>query len=232
LATWKTQVAFFVSSSWEFLSAKGTDMRSNLLSKLFVASLFVVTALFAAVLPAEAAPRIEAPSTAPNVVPAFDTFVKSVTDGSNGVRGVYVPGLFALSVRQQPAGNAGYVSTAANTVTQFGMAANYGVTGLLAHNYLAGRSFSALVAGQVVSVVYGDGSVKKYAVSGIYQFQALDPTNPSSDFVNLNTGARLTASNLFGQMYGGAGHLTFQTCIARDGNSSWGRLFIIATPIN
>jgi len=203
-------------------------MRSNLLSKLFVASLFVVTALFAAVLPAEAA----APSNTPSAIPAFDTFVKSVTDGSNGVRGVYVSGLFALSVRQQPAGNAGYVSTAANTVTQFGMAANYGVTGLLAHNYLAGRSFSALVAGQEISVVYGDGSVKKYAVSGIYQFQALDPTNPSSDFVNLNTGARLTASNLFGQMYGGAGHLTFQTCIARDGNNSWGRLFIIATPIN
>jgi hypothetical protein len=197
-------------------------MRSNLLTKLLLASLIVVS-LFIAVVPAEAAG---------NNLPSFETFVKSVADGSNGVRGVYVPGLMAYAVVQQPASNPGYVSTRANTVTQFGMAASSGVTGLLAHNYLAGRSFAGLTGGQEVWIVYGDGSVKKYAVSAVYQYQALDPTNPSSNFVDLNSGAQVSANNLYGQMYMGANHVTFQTCILRNGNSSWGRLFVIATPIN
>jgi hypothetical protein len=138
----------------------------------------------------------------------------------------------AYAVVQQPAGNAGYVSTRANVVTQFGMAASYGVTGLLAHNYLAGRSFAGMAGGQQVYVVYGDGTVKKYAVSAVYQYQALDPSNPSSNFVDLNSGAQISASNLFGQLYTGGDQVVFQTCIQRNGNASWGRLFVVATPIN
>ncbi len=31
--------------------------------------------------------------------------------------------------------------------------------------------------------------------------------------------------------YTGAGHVTFQTCIIKDGNPSWGRFFVTAIPI-
>jgi hypothetical protein len=32
--------------------------------------------------------------------------------------------------------------------------------------------------------------------------------------------------------YNGAAHVTFQTCILQDGNSSWGRLFVTAIPVS
>jgi len=35
---------------------------------------------------------------------------------------------------------------------------------------------------------------------------------------------------MFDRAYEGGRHVTFQTCIAAEGNSSWGRLFIIAAP--
>ena len=71
--------------------------------------------------------------------PRFSTFVETIQNGKAGVlEGVYVPNVFALPVTQQPVGNPGFVSQAADTVTQFGMAAEVGNVGLLAHNNLAG----------------------------------------------------------------------------------------------
>jgi hypothetical protein len=35
---------------------------------------------------------------------------------------------------------------------------------------------------------------------------------------------------MFKRVYFGDRHLTFQTCIAKDGEASWGRLFVIAVP--
>ena len=32
--------------------------------------------------------------------------------------------------------------------------------------------------------------------------------------------------------YDGDAHVTFQTCILQDGNSSWGRLFVTAIPVS
>jgi hypothetical protein len=40
----------------------------------------------------------------------------------------------------------------------------------------------------------------------------------------------LSAQQMFERAYAGVRHLTFQTCIAARGNSSWGRLFVVATP--
>jgi hypothetical protein len=37
------------------------------------------------------------------------------------------------------------------------MPSKYGVTGLLAHNYLSGRHFFGLEIGDIVQLVYGDG---------------------------------------------------------------------------
>jgi len=158
-------------------------------------------------------------------------FVKEVNTGSSAIAGVYVRGTLALQVIQQPSGNAGWVSESDNAITQFGMASNFNTTGLLAHNTHAGAEFFDLKVGQTVVVVKGNGEISKYRVDAIQEYQALQPTNPYSNFVDLDTNQTLTATDLFYKVYTGSHHITFQTCIEKDGEYSWGRLFVIATPI-
>jgi hypothetical protein len=161
----------------------------------------------------------------------FASFVSSVHNGQAGVlRGVYVPWAFALPVVQQPANNSGYVAPLAEVVTDFRDVKNVGNIGLLAHNFLAGKYFFLLQNGQEVRTVNGDGSVEYFHVTKILSYQALNPQSVSSDFIDLETGERLSAGALFQKVYQGARHLTFQTCIERNGNASWGRLFVIAEP--
>lgn len=171
------------------------------------------------------------PALAGSDFPSVDEFAASVTDGAaHTVRGVYAANVLAFPVVQQPEDNAGYVSPQGGVVTQFSLAAIYGVTGLLAHNYAAGDLFDDLALGQLVYVVYGDGSVKAYLVDEILRFQALQPYSTTSDFVDLGTGQTLTAGEVFARVYMGGDQVTFQTCIAQGGNGSWGRLFVIAMP--
>lgn len=160
---------------------------------------------------------------------SIETFAASLkkTDSSQLV-GVFVKNVMAVKVVQQS--SATYVSTSSGTVTQFGMASGYGSIGLLAHNYLSGASFSKLGSGTEIILVYGDGSTKKYTVTSVKKYQALSPTDPYSNFVNLNSpDATLTSSDVFNETYGSGG-LVLQTCISKNGNSSWGRLFVIASP--
>lgn len=145
--------------------------------------------------------------------------------------GVYVKGEFTLPVIQQPGSNLGFVSTVQDTLTQFGLAAQYGNIGLLAHNYLAGTEFFDLSVGEKVYVFYGTRRIETYVVTEILKYQALDPYSPYSEFKDLATGATLTANDLFHKVYMGERHITFQTCIEQNGNSSWGRLFVIAEPL-
>jgi hypothetical protein len=165
--------------------------------------------------------------------PPFDRFVSAVKNGKKGqVVGVFVENVLALRVVQQPRNNPAYVSTLNGVATQFLMAFQVaGNIGLLAHNFLAGALFFKLRTGDVVQIVYGDGSVEEYEVSSIYRFQALSPKSPTSDFVDLETGDRITANTLFYRMYSGDRHLTLQTCIQEGIEDSWGRLFIVATPL-
>lgn len=162
---------------------------------------------------------------------SFSEFYRSVQNGdANTLRGVYVTGTLALPVVQQPYGNAGYVSTQTDVTTQFRMAAAYGNVGLLAHNYLAGQYFSDLKVGQEVRLIYGDGHMEYFVISAVLKYQALQPNNPYSSFRNLNGNETVTANEMFRRVYLGDRHVTFQTCIQANGNSSWGRLFIIAVP--
>jgi hypothetical protein len=158
-------------------------------------------------------------------------FIKEVNTGSSAITGIYVPNVLEMKVLQQPSGNAGWVSESDNTITQFGMASSYNTTGLLAHNTHAGAEFFDLKIGQTVVVVKGNGEISKYRVDAIHEYQALQPTNPYSNFVDLETNESLTATDLFYKVYTGSHHLTFQTCIEKDGEYSWGRLFVIATPL-
>ena len=160
---------------------------------------------------------------------SLETFAASLKKSdSSQLVGVFVKNVLAVKVVQQS--SATYVSTSSGTVTQFGMASQFGSIGLLAHNYLSGASFSKLGSGTEIVLVYGDGSTKKYQVSAVKKYQALSPTDPYSNFVNLdNPDVTLSSTDVFNETYG-SGALVLQTCISKNGNSSWGRIFIIASP--
>ncbi len=58
------------------------------------------------------------------------------------------------------------------------------------------------------------------------------PDSPYSDFIDLENSQKLTSTQLFNFVYTGEHHVTFQTCIAKGSNLTWGRLFVIATPLD
>lgn len=163
----------------------------------------------------------------------FLDFVETVQDGKGKmVRGVYVEGILAFPVIQQPEKDPTYVSTEWNVVTQFRSAARNGVTGLLAHNYLSGADFYQLSAGQEIWVVYGDGTYRRYRIEDVSQYQKLAPSSLQSDLIELETGKRLTTSEVFNRHYNGDHKLTLQTCLENEGLSNWGLTFWTATPLD
>lgn len=197
-------------------------LKNRIFAALFLAAVFCALALPA---PAHA-------DTLPAALPSLPEFIESVKDGSfSTVRGVYVQGVMAYAVTQQPSGSPGYVSTAADKLTQFKMASSMGNIGLLAHNYLAGASFFSVNPGDTIILVYGDGRTQGFLVENVLRYQALTPLSPYSNFIDLDTQEFLTAEQLFYKVYGGGFHLTLQTCIEYEGDLSWGRLFVIALPI-
>lgn len=164
--------------------------------------------------------------------PAFADFSKAVQNGdAKALRGVYVDDVLALPIVQQPSGSPAFVSNNDGEITQFGMASQYGNVGLLAHNHLSGKTFSELLIGQQVRLVYGDGKIETFVITEILRYQALQPTSPYSSFRNLDKAEEtMTAEQMFKRVYLGDRHVTFQTCIAAYGNQSWGRMFVIAVP--
>ena len=169
------------------------------------------------------------PSASPNLA----AFARSVFTGQpEQVTGIYVKEVMAYPVVQQPASDAGFVSDQPNTITQFRMATQYHTIGLLAHDYLAGATFSRLLPGSELFLVYGDGRLRNYRVYEIQQFQALSPTSPYSSFIDLSDQTKLSADQLFYRIYGlGNDTLVLQTCISTPSVPSWGRIFILLRPV-
>jgi hypothetical protein len=166
-------------------------------------------------------------------LPSLNEFTQQVVDGqSNLVRGLYVSQVMALRVVPQPQGDTGFISAEDGTATLFQTASYYGVTGLLAHNFLSGKEFFRLSTGQELDVIYGDGQVKHYQVSQIDDFQRLSINDLRSNFMELSSGLEKTADQVFADFYQGSPHLTLQTCIEKDGEWSWGVRFIKADPMN
>lgn len=196
-------------------------------SRLLISIIFtlvLIASLAIAIHPAQAA------GTA-RPIPAFKSFIDSIKDGqANTVRGVYAPDLFALKVVQQPASDPSFVSPWQGMVTEFKAAHDAGNIGLLAHNYMAGQDFPALKPGQEVRVIFGDGKIEYFKVTRMFRYQALQPKSTVSDFLDLDSGEKLAWTKVFKNVYQGAHHLTFQTCIYKDGEQAWGRLFVIAEP--
>ena len=148
------------------------------------------------------------------------------------ITGVFVCDVLALQVAQQPLDSLVFVSEEFDTATQSRLAANYGTIGLLAHNHLSGSKFFDLAGGQEVDIVYGDGAVRRFMISEIRHFQALEPDSPYSDFGDLDNGeVLLSSTQVFNQFFASGNQVVFQTCITANGNRSWGRLFVTAMPI-
>jgi hypothetical protein len=163
-------------------------------------------------------------------------FIKMVTTSknSNQVVGVYQQNVLTAPVVQQPSNLPGFVSTDADKVTQFRMANQFGVTALLAHNYLVGKNFSKITPGSLLTVVYGDGKTALFLVEEVREYQALSPNSPYSNFKYLadKSNKTISANDLFYDIYTQKGRLVLQTCIEKDGELSWGRLFIIASYVD
>ena len=199
----------------------------------FDRTFFVITLLLMSILIHVPSGRVQAMTDDFNdeSLPGMDAFVGQVRNGQSGeLRGIYIPGILAAPIVQQPRGMEEFVSPWQNIVTQFGLASNYGSTGLLAHNYLAGKSFHFLQPGQEIQLVYGDGRVATFIVSEILHYQALEPDSTSSSFINLDTGESQSYASLFSRIYHRPGQVVFQTCISAGEDIAWGRLFVIAEP--
>lgn len=162
----------------------------------------------------------------------LQAFVEEVYTGQpNVLTGVFVDGDFAMDIVQQPSNQPGYISPEEEKITEFRLAKEYGTIGLMAHNYLAGKAFFQLEAGQAIYLVYGDGEVEAFTIAEVKRYKALSPNSPYSEFVDLeNKNVQVSAEDLFYQVYGQDGTLIMQTCIENEGISTWGRLFIIAIP--
>lgn len=167
------------------------------------------------------------------VLLTLNEFIGQVSNGDRGVlSGIYIPGILAAQVVQQPKGRADFVSPWQNTVTQFSLASRFGSTGLLAHNYLAGEAFDLLRKGQDIQLIHGDGTISNFTVTEILRYQALDSDSTTSRFLDPNTNTSITSTELFTRVYIRSGKVILQTCIQADGDPSWGRLFVIAAPSN
>ena len=165
-------------------------------------------------------------------IPSIEEFTEQVMNGNpDELRGLYIPGVLANEVVSQPEGSPAFVSPWQDVVTLFDMAEETGTHGLLAHNYLAGESFFDLAKGQSIHLIYGDGRVEIFVIRQFLRYQALSPNSVTSNFIDLETKERLSASELFLRIFNRPGDVVLQTCIEAEGDSSWGRFFVIAVPV-
>lgn len=165
----------------------------------------------------------------------FYQFIKNVTEKQSGnqIVGMIAPKQFTLPIVQQPAGRPDFVSSEPEFVTEFSLTKQFGSTGLLAHNHLAGSNFSSLDVNDLIVLVTANKEYKFFKIEKISSYQALSPKSPYSNFVDLNNPSTvLSAVDLFMEVYTEEESLVIQTCIAKGNEPSWGRLFIQAFPVS
>ena len=147
-----------------------------------------------------------------------------------GVIAVYFGSNRFLRVIEQPAGRPEFVSSISNTATRFQLADKHGNIGLIAHNYLGGRLFHEVSLRDEIHVMDGFRHTRIYKVKEVLQYQAINPRDTRSDFIDLKTNQLCTASDVFKRVYHGKHHVILQTCIKKGSNEEWGRKFILAYP--
>jgi len=128
--------------------------------------------------------------------------------------------LFTARVVQQPEDDNNFVSDKNKTVTGFSFASAHETIGLMAHNNLTGRYFDNMEIGDTAYVEYRDKIWEKFIINEIERFEAVNPDDPYSDFISVETGEKINALDLAMREYGQGG-ITFQTCYGQNG-----RLFV------
>ena len=153
---------------------------------------------------------------------------------SRDLYAVYLPGQkpeSCLPVVQQPSYNTKYISGQPDVLTQFGQINPETGYWLLAHNTLAGVYISAMSEGDEYMLVDALGRVGKYRVAEIEAFQADPPDSTTPDLIPVDRetlepiGDTLSSNTVFDDVSAHGSEL--QTCIGKDGEPSWGRLFVI-----
>ncbi len=109
----------------------------------------------------------------------------------------------SFEIVDQPSGKAAYVSEKSDVLTNFQLPLKYGNYGFIAHNYLAGKEFSELRIGDILTAEDKQGTTRKYRITRIEKFQARDPKSPRSKFVDLSSNKTLTADEVFKRVYAG-----------------------------
>jgi hypothetical protein len=108
----------------------------------------------------------------------------------------------------------------------------HGVTGLLAHNFLAGRAFYGLQIGTPIWIARSKDKVQMYKVASVELFQRITLPGEADRYIQLVNHREWTTSELFAHFYADRGRLVLQTCLARFGRLNWGLYFVVAEPIN
>lgn len=99
----------------------------------------------------------------------------------------------------------------------------------LAHNDLDGQFFSELAPGQFIR--FNDGKEWiDYEVTEVIEAQALEPYSLTTPLMVY--GKWRSPEWVHRNIYTGKDRLVLQTCIYKDGNWAWGRLFIVAERLN
>jgi len=166
----------------------------------------------------------EIPISSPTLTPTKVT--------SYVVRMVSVPGVFDFSVVQQP-NDQSWVSLKNGEVTEHLKSHYIPNVILLAHNHLAGREFFKINLGDFV-YVYFENRSESFRITKIYRYQSIEPVTGDyvfTDLIDLETGKEYPWEDVEILAYAGDYHLTFQTCIEKDRNPTWGLIFIIGEPV-
>ncbi len=129
------------------------------------------------------------------------------------------------NIVRQPEHDTGFVSTGELDLTLYEPALVRGVLGFEAHNDKAGADISNLEVNDIIKIGANDNVVTK-----ILKVQKIPKSvhNFATSYINLETGEKLSTSELFDLVYSGDEfHAVFQTCIEESGNLDWGRIFVI-----
>jgi hypothetical protein len=102
-----------------------------------------------------------------------------------------------------------------------GAVARYASNVLIAHNSNDGQYFDEINVGNLVR--YYNGEWKDYRVTEVLRYRAI----PSDSLApTLFDGAWHSTAWVYGNIYNKS--LILQTCIYKDGDWQWGRLFVVA----
>ena len=166
-------------------------------------------------------------------VVSLEDFTASVSNGdSSMVVGVYKRATFALKVIPQPEGNFAYLPDTEELLVQLAQAEElYGNLGLAAHNNLAGKYIAELTPGDIINIIYGDGTIFKYEIINVKSYQAFLPDDLYSDYKDLEDGRVYSSSQLFEKAFGGENQIGLITCISQDDISTWGRIVVVGVPV-